>query len=206
VVFARLRLAARRAAPEPPSLPHYDDASTLREARARYFAENGFGDGGYAKRWVRVQLGPVPLWMPNTASRVRSVRLHDLHHVVTGYDTDLVGEGEIGAWEVGSHCRDHWAAWVLNLGAMGLAVLLAPGRLLRAFARGRRSWNLYEGEWDEEILDEKVGDLRMRLGVEAALGPPVILDYLLFGLWSLAGLALILALPALLVALLVAIL
>jgi hypothetical protein len=186
-------------------MAHYDDASNLREARERYFAENGFGDVGYTRRWVRIQFGPVPLFLPNTASRVRSVRLHDLHHVVTGYDTGLVGEGEIGAWEVGSNCRDHWAAWVLNLGAMGLALFLAPGRLLRAFARGRRSWNLYEGEWDEALLDETVGELRMRLAVEAALGPPVILDHLLFGLAALAGLLLVLALPALLVVLLFAI-
>jgi hypothetical protein len=186
-------------------MPRYDDAETLREARARYFAENGFGDGGYDARWVRVQLGPLPFYFPNTASRVRSVRLHDLHHVVTGYDTDIVGEGEIGAWEIGSNCRDHWAAWVLNVGAVGLGLFRSPRRLLRAFARGRRSWNLYEGEWDEALLDERVGDLRMRLGVEAALGPPVILDHLLFGLWSLAGLAMVVSLPALLIALLLGI-
>lgn len=65
----------------------YAEALTIRDARAQYFAENGFGDGGYTAKWVKLQAGPIPLFFPNTASRVRAVRFHDLHHVVTGYDT-----------------------------------------------------------------------------------------------------------------------
>ncbi len=61
----------------------YDSQTTLREARARYFAVNGFGDGGYTRKWVPVKLGPAIVMLRNTASRVRSVRLHDLHHIAT---------------------------------------------------------------------------------------------------------------------------
>ena len=77
----------------------YDDALSLREARATYFRDNAFGDdGGYGKKWVHVQLGPLPFAFPNTPARVRAVKYHDLHHVVTGYPTDVVGEAEIGFW------------------------------------------------------------------------------------------------------------
>ena len=48
---------------------------------------------------------------PNTPSRKRAVRYHDLHHALTGYATDLTGEFEISAWEIGSGCADHVAAW-----------------------------------------------------------------------------------------------
>jgi ubiquinone biosynthesis protein Coq4 len=99
---------------------------------------------------------------------VRSVRLHDLHHVLTGYDTDVLGEGEIGAFELAAGCADHLAAWYLNLNALAIALPLGPGRLLRAFARGRRSRCLYDREWDEALLEERVGALRGRL----ALAPP----------------------------------
>ena len=68
------------------------EALIIRDARAQYFAENGFGDGGYTATWVKVQAGPLPIYFPNTAARVRAVRLHDLHHVVTGYDTMWTGE------------------------------------------------------------------------------------------------------------------
>ncbi len=144
------------------------ELSTVREARARYFAENGLGEGGYDDRFVVIRARGLPIGVfPNTAGRVRAVRLHDLHHVATGYGTTLVGEGEIGAWELGSGCRGYLAAWVLNGLAAAFGLCLAPRRIARAFARGRRSRNLYEGEWDERILDLRVGELRRRLGIPA---------------------------------------
>ena len=83
----------------------------MREVRARYFAENGFGDGGYDDRFVVLRVGGVPvLVFPNTKQRVPSVCIHDVHHVLTGYATRWRGEGEIGAWELASGCREHWAA------------------------------------------------------------------------------------------------
>jgi ubiquinone biosynthesis protein Coq4 len=39
------------------------------------------------------------------------VRLHDLHHLVTGYPTDWKGELEISAWEIAGSCRGYVAAW-----------------------------------------------------------------------------------------------
>src|SRR6185312_14780727 len=94
-----------------------DASLTLREARDEYFRVNGFGpNGGYDDVWVNFKLGPIPMPFPNTNSRKRTVRFHDLHHVVTGYRTDTRGEFEISAWELGSGCADHFVAWQLNLG------------------------------------------------------------------------------------------
>src|SRR4051812_17637276 len=94
---------------------NYDPSLTLRAARDAYFTANGFGaDGGYAAAWVDFKLGPVPLPFPNTASRVRAVGYHDLHHVLTGYRTDTVGEFLIAAWELGAGCERFFTAWQLN--------------------------------------------------------------------------------------------
>src|SRR5689334_975997 len=82
-----------------PPMALYDDALTMRAARRLYFDANGFGEGGYDAKWVTVKMGPIPFAFPNSPERVRSVRLHDLHHVVTDYATDWTGEAEIGAWE-----------------------------------------------------------------------------------------------------------
>lgn len=152
----------------------YSDSTPLRDARAQYFRENGFGeDGGYGRRLVRLKLGPVLLWFPNTRGRVRAVRLHDLHHIATGYTTTPVGEAEIGAWELASGCGDYLAAWVLNLGAVAIGLLIAPGRVWRAFARGRRSQSLYRLGLEERWLDDTVGALRQRLGLgrQTAVSP-----------------------------------
>src|SRR6266850_2081776 len=117
-------------------MPDYDAALSLREARGRDFAANGLGAGGYEESWVRFAVGPVRFAIPNTAGRVRAVRYHDLHHVVTGYATDWTGEGEIGAWEIASGCRDLIAAWVLNLYAMWIGLWISPRAMWQAFARG----------------------------------------------------------------------
>ena len=143
-----------------------NDDMPLREARARYFRDNGFGaDGGYAKRWVKVKLGPVPVWFPNTAARRRAVGLHDLHHIATGYQTDLAGEGEIAAWELAAGCGHYVAAWVLNIAALAMGLVIAPRRVAAAWARGRRTRTLYSQAFDDRWLGETVGALRARLGL-----------------------------------------
>jgi len=175
-------------------MTRYDDALTMREARARYFRDNGFGeDGGYAAAWVKLQMGPLALPLPNTPQRVRAVRFHDLHHVVTGYATDWTGEAEIAAWEIASGCADHHAAWLLNLWAMAIGLLIAPRRVWRAFVRGRRSRNLYREPWSEALLEPRVGELRARLGLDdaaAASSPARAAERAAFAGWCAASAAL----------------
>lgn len=166
----------------------YPDDVTMREARRRYFEINEFGpNGGYDDAWVDFKLGPLPFPFPNSPARVKAVRYHDLHHVLTGYDTSFVGELEISAWEIAAGCKSFVAAWVLNLGGMAAGALFrAPKRTFRAFVRGRRQRTLY-GEDLEALLDEKVGAVRARSaktgddGVRAS-------DVVLFVLAMIAGL------------------
>ena len=122
-------------------------------------------DGGCSQTWVRLKLGPIPLRFPNTSGRRRAVRLHDLHHIVTGYDTSLIGEAEVAAWELAGGCSDYYAAWLLNVSAVAIGVMIAPRRVSRAFMRGRRGRNLYRVGFDDRSLDDTVGSLRERLGL-----------------------------------------
>jgi len=140
---------------------HADDM-TMREARDRYFDVNGFGrDGGYDDAWVDFELGPLPLPFPNTPGRIKAVKFHDLHHVLTGYATNALGEFEISAWEIGAGCTSIAAAWVINMTGLATGVLVEPRRIFAAFMRGRRSRTLY-GEAFEPLLDRTVGELRER--------------------------------------------
>ena len=171
-------------------MPDYDAALTLREARGRYFAANGLGEGGYEDKWVRFAVGPVRFAIPNSAGRVRAVRYHDLHHVVTGYATTWTGEGQIGAWEIASGCRDMIAAWVLNLYAMWVGLWISPRSIWQAFARGRHSRNLYGEHWSDALLDQSVGDTRRRLALERETPRATLGDALGFASWIVAALAL----------------
>jgi hypothetical protein len=177
-----------------------DDAIGVREARARYFEANGFGDGGYDAKWVKLSLGPIPFAFPNSAARVRAVRLHDLHHVATGYDTSVLGEAEIGAWEIASSCRGFVAAWILNLYAMQLGLWINPAAVFRAFVRGRHTGNLYRGEWDEALLEARVGELRARLRLGAPPPEATAMDRVAFLGWSALALLLALATSAVVLA------
>lgn len=143
----------------------YASSLTVGEARSRYFADSGFDETSYTDRWVRLKLGPIPLAFPNTAGRKAAVKLHDLHHLATGYDTSWTGEAEIAAWEIGAGCGRHGAAWALNTMAMAMGLIHSPRRVLRALARGRRSTSLYRTTYSDAMLGWSLGELRDRLGI-----------------------------------------
>jgi hypothetical protein len=138
--------------------------STLREARAQYLRENGLDeDGGYARNWVTIKLGPVPLMFLNTNARRAVLLQHDLHHVATGYDTTLVWRGR----DRGLGACQRVPALLRGVdpqsGAVLTGLVLAPRRVGRAFMRGRRSTNLYHLGLDARWPEEAVGRLREKL-------------------------------------------
>lgn len=139
---------------------------TLAQGLQVYFDENGFApDGGYDDKWAIARLGPIPMAVPNVEARRRSVPIHDLNHVVTGYATDLRGEAEISAWEIGSGCRSYVAAWILGLTVMLAGAGRWPVATVQAFARGRQSRNLYSCD-RRSVLDRPVRALRAELSLD----------------------------------------
>jgi hypothetical protein len=148
-------------------MPNAPSDQTVREGRDRYLAVNGFSMDAYADKSVTVDLlFGVKIRFPNTKARQRAIPLHDLHHVVTGYGTDLVGEAEIAAWELVGGCNSLVLYW-LNGSAVAIGLLLAPLRVLRALWRARGQRTLYRGPTPsyEELIAMTVGELRERLGV-----------------------------------------
>lgn len=180
-------------------LVQYPEEMSLRDARRIYFEANGFGDdGGYGNKWVDFKLGKVPFPIPNSPSRVRAARFHDLHHVLTGYDTTTIGEFEISAWEIAAGCKGFAAAWALNLSGMVAGALVAPRRTFRAFVRGRRNRTLY-GEPFEPLLEMTVREAREKYLGQASESGGGIAAAPRFGLAVVAGLAVSLAMLAIVV-------
>ncbi|MCP3985330.1 MAG: hypothetical protein GY723_13150 [bacterium] len=172
--------------------PAFEDRLAIDEALRRFFGDDLVqgSDGGYSASWAKLKLGPLTLAFPNSKARVHALRLHDLHHIATGYDTSFVGEAEIGAWEIAGGCAGHGPAWVLNLLAMALGAFLAPLATLRAFALGRRTRNLYRTSYPDALAHGTVGKLRDSLELRQAEAHPTSTDALLFGLWSIVGMVL----------------
>jgi ubiquinone biosynthesis protein Coq4 len=169
----------------------YGPEMTLGEARAEYFRRSGFSpDGGYSESWIKVKVWRLPIWLPNTAGRVRAVKLHDLHHVLTEYQTTWAGEAEISAWELGSGGLDHfWAGWWLDLMNVAQGLLVNPRGVFHGFMRGRQSRNLFDREFDESMLEELVGEYRHALRLEKKASPASFRDYFMFAVWVAAGIA-----------------
>jgi hypothetical protein len=138
---------------------------SVRDARDRYLADNGFSTAGYTAPTFQVDVLGRTWTFKNLRVRQRAVPLHDLHHVATGYGTDLVGEAEIGAWEIGGGCTNLFLYYI-NAAAMVLGLFLAPVRVWRAFRAGLRQRTLYKVAAPyEEVLGLDLGALRQRLGV-----------------------------------------
>jgi hypothetical protein len=170
----------------------YSPELTLRDARERYFELNGFPGGGYEDRWVKVKVGAFPVWFPNLPSRKRAVRYHDLHHILTEYETTWRGEAEIGAWEVATGGAGAAVGWLLDLLAFAVGLVINPRGVYRAFVRGRHSASLFRAEFDDALLAQQVGAMRRELrldgDVRATAG-----DNAAFVAWSLASVAIYLA-------------
>ena len=103
------------------------------------------------------------------SARVAAARIHDLHHVATGFGTDFAGEGEISAWELRRGLRGlglYVGAIVISVAALGLFV--APRRTLRAWiASGEGHHNLFAREIADYdgMLNMNIAQLREQLHI-----------------------------------------
>lgn len=134
---------------------------TVRAGRDRYLAANSLDLDSYAARGFPVYVGRWGVLLPNPGL----LHLHDLHHVVTGYGTGLVGEAEISAYELRAGCRS-FMVHLLCVGAILCAVFVAPRRVLRAWRRARGARTLYRTNIPyETLLDMSVAQLRRHLDI-----------------------------------------
>ncbi|MFT4538123.1 MAG: hypothetical protein ACI841_000316 [Planctomycetota bacterium] len=76
--------------------------------------------------------------------------LHDLHDVLRGHDTSLIGEIEIAAWELASDgCGASVFFWIIQIGALLLGLTICPRSTYRAFRAGMKHRNLYRSDPDQ---------------------------------------------------------
>ena len=140
---------------------------TVRRALETYLEENGFTFAAYDDKWTDASFLGIRFKVPNTKAHRRGIMLHDLHHVASGFGTDLVGEGEISAWELrGLRGLDFYVASIVLLATfMGFA--RAPLRAWAALRAGGRT--LFDDPIDyERVLEMTVAELREHLGLPAA--------------------------------------
>ena len=150
---------------------HYEtrmDELSMKAARDAYLAENGFSVEAYDNRWTPATFfGLFDFAVPNTPKHRWAIMRHDLHHALTGYGTDQVGEGEISVWEARRGLRGAgvYVGSIIVTGAL-FGCLLSPKRMWRAWRTAGQGPSLLGIDDDyERLLECDLATLRSRLGV-----------------------------------------
>jgi hypothetical protein len=132
---------------------------TLREAIERDHAVKRMPN---SDRWISVRIFRVwvpvfPLFVLPETFRV-VLLIHDAHHLITGYGTDIRGEMELNAWTLasGGYFFNGTPWW--TLGQDGEALLNAihsliwmPREFISAFRKGWRQHSLYALDVDTAL-------------------------------------------------------
>ncbi len=111
-------------------------------------------------RWIRARIcgRAIPIF-PVIGYR-EALHLHDVHHLLTGYSTRLLGDFELAAWELASGgCGWHVLFWIDRLLAVVLGLIVCPRKLWTAARRGWTCHNLY-GRRSADVLGADVDELR----------------------------------------------
>jgi hypothetical protein len=139
----------------------------VKNALAEFYTVNEFdADGGASKALGWVKFGFISVPIPNTAERKANIFLHDLSHIVTGYDTTWRGESCVSAWEVASGGWGRlYFLWFLTLWGLGLGVLRYPKAVRAAFAKGQTMRNGYIVQGNRaELVEMEVSSLQALFG------------------------------------------
>ena len=141
------------------------DNLTSKEALQEFYRTHYFGDEAFTAKIVQVRLGPIQFPFPNLRQRREVIHLHDLTHLLTGYETSWVGEGEIAAWELASgFTRKYWIGWVYAPMTFTIGLLIAPFKVAKAFCKGWKQPNVYKLDLPRAELDAMtIGELKARL-------------------------------------------
>jgi ubiquinone biosynthesis protein Coq4 len=144
----------------------YQIRMVTRDALARYFERRGIKpeaesiDEWLRENWAYMNVRGHRIPIKPLYGYKHVVILHDVHHLLTGYETTWTGEMEVAAWELGSGgCGPHWLMWGNRLFSLLLGLLTAPRATVRAFRRGRAYRNLYHLDC-HDVLRSHVEDLQ----------------------------------------------
>ena len=166
---------------------------TPREILSHFYKENNLEeDGGNSSPSVKIEVTKkFHFYIPNFDSRRKAVLKHDIHHLLTDYTTSLADESAISAWEIASGCKKYWVAFAIDTSAVMIGILINFKGTLKAFARGRKTKNLYHDIFtNEQALDMKVSKLKAhfnldKYGIDTKV---TFTDFILFALFSVFGL------------------
>ncbi|GAB2562683.1 hypothetical protein [Spirosoma areae] len=138
----------------------------VEHALNNFYEQYGYGEeGGINNKWDMIKFGSIALPLPNLESRRKNIYLHDINHLVTGYDTTWKGESSVTSWEVATGgWGSIYFAWWLTLWGMAVGVMLYPKHSYQAFQAGLSMKSAFtSGLSKQEMYSLTIDQLRSRL-------------------------------------------
>ncbi len=136
---------------------------TVRQGLDAFLLENGYNEAHYDASRTPARVLGIQFSVPNPPKHRWAIMRHDLHHIATGFGTDLVGEGEISAWEYGRGIRPlGWYVGAIVTTGFVMGLCIAPRLTLCAWRDSGRAPSLFhqpDREYDA-LLDLTIGGLR----------------------------------------------
>lgn len=147
------------------TITSYPGHLKVSRALEMFFDKYHFADGGYNLKWFHIKVGIINIPLPNIKARVEVAKIHDIHHVLTGYEATLRGEAEIAGWEIASGCDKYFVAWFFNMGSFFYGLFFFPVPLFKAFVRGSKvKTNYYHLDTSyEQLLNKTVGEMHLEI-------------------------------------------
>jgi hypothetical protein len=150
-----------------------------RELADRCKALASLADGTLGREYVRYLERNGFAWPGEKGGTPEGAMHHDLTHVLTGYDTDPLGEIEIGSFTAGMKKTDPFMFLVFTMLEFHLGLAIRPfaaatpghydaDRAIRAHQAGARCKRDLTDHWDFwPLMDRSVESLRAELGIES---------------------------------------
>jgi hypothetical protein len=109
--------------------------SILEELKLYWESQNLPIDGGATEKYNSAKIGNYSIKYPNFDGE--ALILHDINHLLTGYQTNWKGECEVSAWELASGGRAGYAkTWIYPISLTLLGLIICPIRTIKAFNQG----------------------------------------------------------------------
>ena len=125
---------------------------TVEQVLDRYLTDKGLSR---SDKWVYILLGGLRIPYFPAAPLRHFLTIHDLHHLISGYSTNLRDEIYLIGWELtsGGWGRHNWWYFAKTIHLIWMFVL-SPVRMWTALKNGAKQHNLYSFELNELLAME----------------------------------------------------
>lgn len=164
----------------------------VRSALEEYYSFQPYlSDDKRDNTYITFYLGKWDLKVPNFKSSEKKIINHDLHHIITGYGTDRIGEGEVAAWQLGTGILFQPIGMAYSLAGLFTGLLLSFNRTDKAFKVGRRNCNLYSVNVSE-IINSDIAKIKTYCSHQSGCRPslldaPIFAKYFTLSLFMALG-------------------